>query len=503
MYVFDIMHDCYVYALIFQRATVDFCGSTMRDTVVVLLFWGVGYIPRYSPTPLHSIVNGGQCKQGLLQLRGGDAAGAEVQPGLRSLPSSVPPAALMTKKRRGADVAELARHVEGIGPDCSHPPAKARRAGRPPGKVKIRGSEKGVTAKKKRIKKVEEKGILCYRCRRSRSTLRQHSIMSFCSPIKENPTGHTTALDCDDAAKCCDVAKCEDAANDWDDAANTVDVNSLQHHHHNNTHFDIQQAPTYFHLNISTTAEGANGKAPGSLADDTVETVEQCSMLVCRQCRRPMEESAPVSSANSRIAIMRICPSIVKVRGYKRIAAEKKIAWRILESDAQRVMLRPCYFCGRRAAENPGGFNGINRVNHTLQYYDHDNIAAACKDCNTMKHDHSSQDFVNICRHVASFNEVFFVVMRLLLLLTPNTMKPEYSWQDFIKIRRHMASFNEFFDCNSMNHDSTPCKISSISVNTWPFSFFGCNTMKHDSTPRKTFTNICRHVPSLDVPSFD
>lgn len=120
--------------------------------------------------------------------------------------------------------------------------------------------------------------------------------------------------------------------------------------------------------------------------------------------RRPMEESAPVSNANSRAAKTRICPSIAKVRGYKRIAAEKRIEWRLLESDAQRIMLRPCSFCGRLPAANPGGFNGINRINHSLAYYDHSNVAPACSDCNTMKHDYSSRDFVQICRHVATFN---------------------------------------------------------------------------------------------------
>jgi hypothetical protein len=138
-----------------------------------------------------------------------------------------------------------------------------------------------------------------------------------------------------------------------------------------------------------------------------VETDDQrtCSKLVCRQCRRPMQESEPVSNANSRAAMTRICPSIAKVRGYKRVAAEKRIEWRILESDAQRIMSRPCSFCGRLPADNPGGFNGINRVNHSLAYYDHGNIAPACSDCNTMKHDYSSRDFVQICRHVATFND--------------------------------------------------------------------------------------------------
>jgi hypothetical protein len=119
-----------------------------------------------------------------------------------------------------------------------------------------------------------------------------------------------------------------------------------------------------------------------------------------------MEEAAPASNANSRMARTRICPSIAKLRGYKRTAAEKNIEWRLLESDAQRVMSQPCAFCGRLPINNPGGFNGINRINHTLAYYDHDNIAPACGDCNTMKHDYSSQDFVRICRHVASFNRL-------------------------------------------------------------------------------------------------
>jgi hypothetical protein len=192
-------------------------------------------------------------------------------------------------------------------------------------------SRKPQTARVKGTKKRDREGILCYRCRRSGSTMSQRSIMAFCRGVPS--------------------------------------------------------------------AERTGGSAPAEAAADQPDS----AILVCRQCRRPMEESAPVSNANSRIAMTRTCPSITKLRGYKRVAAEKKIDWRILESDAQRIMSLPCAFCGRLARDNPGGFNGINRVNHSLQVYDHDNVAPACSDCNTMKHDYSSRDFVQICRHVATF----------------------------------------------------------------------------------------------------
>ncbi len=187
---------------------------------------------------------------------------------------------------------------------------------------------KAKAARIKCAKKRDAVGILCYRCRRSGSTMSQRSIIAFCRG--------------------------------------------------------------------GTSAERTGG---GAAATDQLDS----AILVCRQCRRPMEESAPVSNANSRIAMTRTCPSITKLRGYKRVAAEKNIEWRILESEAQRIMSLPCAFCGRLARDNPGGFNGINRVNHSLQVYDHDNVAPACADCNTMKHDYSSGDFVRICRHVATF----------------------------------------------------------------------------------------------------
>ena len=142
---------------------------------------------------------------------------------------------------------------------------------------------------------------------------------------------------------------------------------------------------------------------PVERSSGSKSTVE-CSIMVCVKCRRAMEEEAPKSNAGSRAAATRICPSIAKVRGYKRVAAEKNISWRILESDATRVMAQPCEFCGRLAHDNPGGFNGINRLNHSLPYYDFDNICAACSDCNTMKHDYSALDFEQICRHIATVN---------------------------------------------------------------------------------------------------
>ena len=200
----------------------------------------------------------------------------------------------------------------------------------------------------------ESVGILCYQCRRSNSSMNQKSIVSFLNGSPTQPNREA----------------------------------ALRKPH--NPEPPLAALPR------------ASGD-PAERASSSNSTVE-CSIMVCVKCRRAMEEEAPKSNAGSRAAATRICPSIAKVRGYKRVAAEKNIAWRILESDATRIMAQPCEFCGRLAHDNPGGFNGINRVNHSLPYYDFDNICAACSDCNTMKHDYSALDFEQICRHIATVN---------------------------------------------------------------------------------------------------
>jgi len=43
-------------------------------------------------------------------------------------------------------------------------------------------------------------------------------------------------------------------------------------------------------------------------------------------------------------------------------------------------------------------------LNHSLPIFNAENVGAACAECNTMKHNHSTADFVRLCRHVATFN---------------------------------------------------------------------------------------------------
>jgi hypothetical protein len=68
------------------------------------------------------------------------------------------------------------------------------------------------------------------------------------------------------------------------------------------------------------------------------------------------------------------------------------------------MMTSPCFFCGREARLNTDGFNGINRVDHSLPRFEFGNVVPACKECNQMKHNHTVEGFVGICRHIATHN---------------------------------------------------------------------------------------------------
>ena len=105
-------------------------------------------------------------------------------------------------------------------------------------------------------------------------------------------------------------------------------------------------------------------------------------LLLCSVCRRVLAEppaaaaaaaaaaaspdSAAMAAAARRPATGSGCPAIAKLRGYQRTARDKGVAWALSDAEALAMMTRPCTFCGRAAASNPGGFNGINRLDHSV-----------------------------------------------------------------------------------------------------------------------------------------
>ena len=107
-------------------------------------------------------------------------------------------------------------------------------------------------------------------------------------------------------------------------------------------------------------------------------------VLVCSVCRRVLAEqpaadvaaaaaaaspdSAAMAAAARRPPTGSGCPAIAKLRGYQRVARDKGVAWALSDREALALMAQPCSFCGRPAAVNPGGCNGINRLDHSVPY---------------------------------------------------------------------------------------------------------------------------------------
>ena len=143
---------------------------------------------------------------------------------------------------------------------------------------------------------------------------------------------------------------------------------------------------------------------PSADAAASADEFGEGGRLVCSRCRRSMEEREPVRGGVSRSTISGVCPSITKLKGYKKTAKDKGIEWRLQDGESQRLMTMPCFFCGREASRNTDGFNGINRVNHSVANFTWGNVVPACKECNQMKHNHTVEQFVQICCHVATHN---------------------------------------------------------------------------------------------------
>jgi hypothetical protein len=114
-------------------------------------------------------------------------------------------------------------------------------------------------------------------------------------------------------------------------------------------------------------------------ADPSASDHCAADILFCSLCRRVMEEmafannatalstsAATISAASRRPSVGSVCPALAKLRGYRRTARDKGVIWNLTDTEALAMMSLPCTFCGLHPFANPGGFNGINRLNHSV-----------------------------------------------------------------------------------------------------------------------------------------
>jgi hypothetical protein len=158
---------------------------------------------------------------------------------------------------------------------------------------------------------------------------------------------------------------------------------------------------------LPTAAGGGEGASASQLKSETSkiesDDVSEGKFLICGQCRRPMQEKALQPGPRKYSA----CPFITRLRGYQRVAKEKAVVFELKDSEAAAMMRLPCAMCGLAA---PIDGNGITRLGKTTERsmgpYNSDNCMPCCSRCNLMKGCHGHESFVEICRHIATHNEM-------------------------------------------------------------------------------------------------
>ncbi len=124
---------------------------------------------------------------------------------------------------------------------------------------------------------------------------------------------------------------------------------------------------------------------------------KSCGSGTCRNRDRYLDTPAYYGGSFSRVYI-----------SYKTHATQKGLAFELDCHTFYTMSQASCYYCGiekyscytHRICE-PLAYNGIDRVDNTLGYTK-ENTVTCCGLCNHAKHTMGQQDFIDLCKRIAS-----------------------------------------------------------------------------------------------------
>jgi len=89
---------------------------------------------------------------------------------------------------------------------------------------------------------------------------------------------------------------------------------------------------------------------------------------------------------------------------YKFRAEVSGINWNISDEYMMELFQKPCEYCGFYPSD--GKLNGVDRMDNTLGYEDY-NVCSCCEMCNRMKRMDHQIDFIDKCKHIATYNGLY------------------------------------------------------------------------------------------------
>jgi len=141
--------------------------------------------------------------------------------------------------------------------------------------------------------------------------------------------------------------------------------------------------------------------APVSHGEDA--NYRTIDVLICAKCRRPLEEKKKSGLRGSKSSV---CPFILRLRNYQRVAEDKGTPFLLSDSEALDIMKQDCSMCGKKRKDNEiHGITRLRRVIHgkdMMGPYSKENTAPSCATCNLMKTYHSRKTFIKICKHITT-----------------------------------------------------------------------------------------------------
>jgi len=88
---------------------------------------------------------------------------------------------------------------------------------------------------------------------------------------------------------------------------------------------------------------------------------------------------------------------------YERQAKTRNLSWRISIEEFERLISRPCHYCGEYGDSEHAGFVGLDRVDNRIGYIltPVPNVVPACVECNFAKRVMVAHRFIDMCVRVA------------------------------------------------------------------------------------------------------
>ena len=108
-----------------------------------------------------------------------------------------------------------------------------------------------------------------------------------------------------------------------------------------------------------------------------------------------------------------------KLYEYKSSAKKRNLQFNLTNKQTLELFKLNCYYCDELEI-----INGIDRIDSTKNY-DQNNVVPCCTQCNIMKSTYNQELFLQICEHVATYNELYDGIINFDIL--NNTKNSRYS----------------------------------------------------------------------------